>query len=344
MMILLLGAFRPAQASVLTLGAATGYNAFAFSDFTESGTDSEGRLAVGGNFAPAGGSFTIASKHGADGAGIYDLVVGGNFTNVYASLGGGDAFVGGNMTWTGPTLPNNAVVNGNFNNPASGGSVGGTISYGGTYSSGTTLKNAKESKPAASPIDFLSAKTDLRSLSATLASQQANGVVGDDGYGTYTLKGQSETTNIFNLKDSSYTGKTINISAPESSTVIVNVAGTADSFNGGSINISGVKTNNVIFNFGSATSLSLSAIAFNGTILAPYAGFTGTWGQINGQLIANTIAGTTELHDVLFNGTLPAGADPISPLSSMPEPSTWILFSAGLLLVGISQRRLRRNS
>ena len=222
--------------------------------------------------------------------------------------------------------------------------MGGTISYGGTYSSGTTLKNAKESKPAASPIDFLSAKTDLRSLSATLASQQANGVVGDDGYGTYTLKGQSETTNIFNLKDSSYTGKTINISAPESSTVIVNVAGTADSFNGGSINISGVKTNNVIFNFGSATSLSLSAIAFNGTILAPYAGFTGTWGQINGQLIANTIAGTTELHDVLFNGTLPAGADPISPLSSMPEPSTWILFSAGLLLVGISQRRLRRNS
>ncbi|MES1262060.1 MAG: collagen-binding domain-containing protein, partial [Acidobacteriota bacterium] len=71
---LLLGALGPAQASVLSLGAATGYNVFAFSNFTGYNTDSEGRMAVGGNFAPANGAgFTIASHHGGDGAGIYDL-------------------------------------------------------------------------------------------------------------------------------------------------------------------------------------------------------------------------------------------------------------------------------
>jgi choice-of-anchor A domain-containing protein len=89
-----------ASASTLSLGAATGYNAFVLGNFTESGTDSLGAIAVGGNFAPAGnGSFTIASSHGGDNAAICDLVVAGNFTDNYAGLGGGSAFVGGNMTW-----------------------------------------------------------------------------------------------------------------------------------------------------------------------------------------------------------------------------------------------------
>jgi choice-of-anchor A domain-containing protein len=325
-----------AQAAVLSLGAATGYNAFVFSNFTVYNTDSEGKIAVGGNFAPAnGGGFTIASKHSGDGAGIYDLVVGGDFTNTYASIGGGDVFVGGNMTWTGPTLPHNAYVNGSFTNPGWGGSVGGTINYGGTFSSNSPLSHTKQTTPTTSPIDFLSAQTNLLSLSATLASQTANGTTVFDGYSTLTLTGTSSTTNIFSLSDSNYTGKTINITAPAGSTVIVNVAGTADSFNGGSLNFSGVTADKVIFNFSSATALSLSSYAFNGTILAPKASFTGNYGQINGQLIANNVAGTTELHDVLFTGSF-AG---LTVVTATPEPSTSTLILSGVLLIGLAKHR-----
>lgn len=324
---LLLTCTGTASATGLSLGAATGYNALVFSDFTEYYTDSEGRLAVGGNFAPTGGAgFTIASLHSGDAAGVYDLVVGGNFTNTYASMGGGDVFVGGNMTWAGPTLPHNAYINGNFSNPAYGGSTGGTIYYAGSYSSNTALAHSKVATPTAAPLDFLSAKTSLQSLSVSLASQVATAAVLNNGYGTYTLTGASSTTNVFNMTDTTYNGKTINISAPAGSTVIVNVAGTSDSFSGGSINISGIDSHSVIFNFNSATTLAIGSIAFNGTILAPNANVTGTYGQLNGQLIANSLAGTTELHDVLFTGTLPTSTTNAQIVSSTPEPSTWLLF------------------
>ena len=337
---LLLTCTGTAAATGLSLGAATGYNAFVFSDFTEYYTDSEGRLAVGGNFAPTGGAgFTIASLHTGDAAGVYDLVVGGNFTNTYASMAGGDVFVGGNMTWTGPTLPHNAYVNGNFSNPAYGGSTGGTIYYAGSYASNTVLAHSQVATPTVAPLDFLSAKTSLQSLSVSLASQVATAAVQNNGYGTYTLTGTSFTTNVFNMTDTAYNGKTINISAPAGSTVIVNVAGTSDSFSGGSINISGVDSHSVIFNFNSATTLGIGSIAFNGTILAPNANVTGTYGQLNGQLIANSLAGTTELHDVLFTGTLPTSTTN-TQIAATPEPSTWFLFLAASAFCFFRRERL----
>ncbi|HWE49988.1 MAG TPA: collagen-binding domain-containing protein, partial [Bryobacteraceae bacterium] len=123
------------QADQLTLGAATGYNVFVFNNFTEYNTDAQGKMAVGGNFAPSnGGSFTIAGGL-SNGAGTYDMVVGGNFTMTGNSMGGGDIYVGGNMMWNDPTLPENAYVVGKFTNGTNGGSVGGTIDYAGTYSS-----------------------------------------------------------------------------------------------------------------------------------------------------------------------------------------------------------------
>ena len=323
-----------AQATgVSTLGAATGYNAFIFSNFTSYGTDSEGKVAVGGNFAPSSGGFTVASTHSADKAGAYDLVVGGNYTNTYVSVGGGDIFVGGNMNWNTPTLPNNAYVNGNVTNTGWG-SVGGSIYYAGSYSSVGTLNATKVKTPTAAPIDFLGAQTSLQNLSSTLASQTANTTI-NVAYNTYTMTGNDKTLNVFNLADSSFNGSTINISAPSGSTVVVNVAGKADSFNGGSINYSGVTAANVIFNFNSAQTLALAAIAFNGTILAPYATVNGNYGQLNGQLIANNLAGTTELHDVLFSGTLPGGSTTTTTTSSQtaatPEPSTWLLVLGSVL-------------
>jgi choice-of-anchor A domain-containing protein len=334
---LLCGACHSLQASALPLGAATGYNVFLFSNFNESGTDSQGRVAVGGNFTSSG--FTVASNRTGDGAGTYGLVVGGNYTNVYNRVGGGDIFVGGNMNWTGPTIPNNAYVNGNVTN-SGWGSAAGTIYYGGTYSSAGTLANQKMVAPKPAPIDFLSARTELTSLSARLASEQATDAVADNGYGTYTLAGTSSTINIFNLSKSSYSGNTINISAPAGATVIVNIGGSAASFNGGSINIAGTDKRNVIFNFSSAATLSLSSFGFMGSILAPSAAISGTYGNVDGQVIADSFSGTTEFHDFLFTGTLPASA---AVVSSAPEPTTWAMLGGALVLLGIARKRARHN-
>jgi choice-of-anchor A domain-containing protein len=340
--LILLGGAHTASASTLTLGQAAGYDVFVFGNFTEAGTDSQGRMAVGGNFAPAGGGgFTIASSL-SDAAGTYDLVVAGNFTNNGYSMGGGDAFVGGNLNWTNPSLPHNAYVDGNFTNSANGGTVGGAVYYSGTScTSGDPITCTKKSTTS-DPIDFISAQTNLDNVSTTLAAQTANGTTRFDGYSTYTLTGSSSTLNVFSLTGSSFNGQTINITAPSGSTVVVNVSGTSDSITGGSINLNGVPSTNVIFNFSAATSVSIANLAFNGTLLAPNAAFTGTWGQINGQLIAASAAGTTEFHNVLFSGTLPSsgltggGAD---SGSATPEPSTWIMILSGGALIAVSRRR-----
>jgi choice-of-anchor A domain-containing protein len=195
------------------------------------------------------------------------------------------------------------------------------------------------------PIDFLSAKTSLDSLSTTLAADTPNGTV-SQSYGTYTLTGTSSTLNVFNLTNSSYSGNAINITAPAGSTVIVNVAGTAASFNSGSINLNGVSQNDVIFNFSAATSLSLSSIAFDGTILAPNADFTGSWGQINGELIALSAAGTTQLNNDVFNGYLGStsgGGTVTTGQNPTPEPSTWILIASGLLAADFLRRKTRES-
>jgi choice-of-anchor A domain-containing protein len=262
-------------------------------------------------------------------------VVGGNFTNSNYSMGGGDIYVGGSMNWTNPSTSNNAYVVGNVTNTG-GGSVGGTVYYGGSYNGPSYISHQSQSASALTamaPINFLSAQTSLNNLSAALAGDTPNGTV-TSSYNTYTLTGSSSTLNVFSMSASTYSGSTINITAPAGSTVVINVAGTSDSFSSGSINLSGVAASNVIFNFNSATSLNLSSIGWYGTILAPYASFTGSYGQINGQLIASSAAGTTEIHDVEFAGSLgstsTSSSNPQSAqITATPEPSTWLLLLTG---------------
>jgi choice-of-anchor A domain-containing protein len=341
MVLLVFAGSRAAQASPMTLGQASAFDVFLFGNFTESGTDSQGAMAVGGNFAPANnGGFSIASQL-SDPAGVYDLVVGGNFTNNGYSMGGGDAFVGGNMTWTDPTLPHNAYVDGNFINSANGGSVGGKVYYGGSSCTSGDPITCKSVAAPANPIDFAGAQANLDNVSTTLASETANGTTSFNGYSTYTLTGSSSTLNVFNLTNGTYNGATINITAPASSTVVINVAGTSDSFSGGSINLNGVSANDVIFNFSAATSVSIANISWEGTLLAPMASFSGTWGQLNGELIAESASGTTEFHDILFSGTLPAAFSGSSQNGggATPEPATWMVLLGGGVLIGLSRRR-----
>jgi choice-of-anchor A domain-containing protein len=74
------------------------------------------------------------------------------------------------------------------------------------------------SGPASSPIDFVSAQTNLVSVSAALATQTPNGTTTFDGFSTYRLVGTGSSLNVFTLTGPTFSSKTINITAPASST------------------------------------------------------------------------------------------------------------------------------
>jgi hypothetical protein len=71
----------------------------------------------------------------------------------------------------------------------------------------------------------------------------------------------------------------------------------------------------------------------DGSILAPLAGVTGTFGQMNGQLVAGSYSGETQFDSTPFTGNL----------APVPLPaSVWLLCSA--LLAGLFTVKRRQSS
>jgi len=312
--------------TALTLGPASGYNVYVLGAYSTSGnTDIQGSVAAGGNFTSTG-PLSINEVPGSASPGTAGLVVGGNLTLDGGQLdntNAGNAWVGGtvssgstytlehNLEYLGSSSLSNIVVDGTTTHLGSG--------------AGTPIVTT-----------FTNAATSLANLSATLAGDTVNGTVSGSN-GTYTLTGSSSTLNIFDLTGQSFSGLTI--SAPAGSTVVVNISGSSSSFSNGGITYSGVTANDVIFNFDAATTVSVSAFTFAGSILAPDATFTGTNGALNGELIAASVSGQTaefESGDI-FNGNLGSVAT--------PEPATWVLFGcAWSLLAALRVQRNRRSA
>lgn len=367
----------PAQAGQLTLGQAIGYNIFTLSNFSESGTDSQGRVAVGGNFAPtSGGSFAVATQL-SDPASTYDLVVGGTYSNgsiqnitgsVVLGQGGtwqnasvgGTLYSGGNLTTSGTnatvgglvvngnfntssiTLNGNAYVSGTFTSSSAGGS--GTV-YAGTYSGpgyqSHGAYNAGSAPSVPTPINFTTAATSLDQLTTQLGALTANGTVNATS-NSLTLTGSDANQNVFNITAAQLNAAVasgaagITINAPSSSTVIINVSGTTISALSSQITLDNVAGTNVLWNFSNATAFNTTNFAWWGSVLAPYATFTGSSGQFNGQLIASVVTGSTEFHDdAMFAGTITTTAT--------PEPSTWASALGGCVLIGLGLAARRRG-
>jgi choice-of-anchor A domain-containing protein len=121
---------------------------------------------------------------------------------------------------------------------------------------------------------------------------------------------------------------------------VINVPGTSDSTTNYGIYINGsgadgdsttTEANDVLFNYYQATALTTYSVV--GSVLAPYAAVTGENGQIDGNLIADSFSGPTELHNFGFEGTLPNAA---------PEPMSGFLIGAGLIALGLARRRARK--
>lgn len=325
---------RSVDAGTYGLGVATDYNVFVFKDDTQSGSDVQGRVAVGRD--ALFGGYTIAS-----GMSLQEtaptLVVGRNYSNSSHTVRG-PVVIGGNANINNPTIFGNVAVNGNLTLTSSGTINGNTLSYGGILTNPSVTLNVTTIKPSTTttlPIDFAAAQADLIARSAYLGSLAANGqTVAQYGGITFT------STGVNPLQVFSVSGATLaasgymNINAQAGQTVVINVDGSASSMKGG-LNLNGVDAAHVLFNFTQAESLSLSSIGVKGSILAPYANVNFTNGSFDGTLVANSVTGSGEFHNVRFEGVVPY-------VVGAPEPGSFAIFAiAGIL--SFLGARLRRT-
>lgn len=269
-----------------TIGAAADFNVFVFGDMNQS-SDSEGRVAVGGNATFT--NFGIADRLGSDAGTLPRLVVGGDLTYKGGQVFGGNAVYGGTGT-------------------ISAGITGGSFTQG------------------SSPIDFVATKKELSKTSADLDTLAATGTTTYHAWGGIELQGSQSGVNVFTLDGAKFS-KTNNfvLKAPAGSTVIVNVKGDKISLQNFEMQFQGVSKTNVLFNFVGATELSSTNFSFKGSVLAPKADYKFNNGNLEGTLIANSVAGTGEFHHYPFAGNLPDFApatEPESPAGNPPVEPT----------------------
>jgi len=298
-MIVMLGICAGGTASSAIVGDASGYNVFIFGTgtFNSQNTDTVGNLAAGGNVSLM--NYSVASGIAGNPSSTPNpaqLVVGGSLT---AQNGG----VGSNQE--GAIYTNSTP------------SLSSFTATGGVHAQ--TLVSS-----------FSADQTLYSNLSSSLSSLVANGTTSESG-STLQFIGTSTGLNVFTVSGSTLSSSaTIDISAPTGATVLINVTGTsAVDFQNGSVMETGVTASNVLYNIASGSVDLVGSKDPKGSILAPNAGVTGGYGQMTGQLIADSYSGNTQFNDTLFAGSLP-----------VPLPASgWLLLSGVAGLGSLVRRR-----
>jgi choice-of-anchor A domain-containing protein len=317
------------------LGDASNYNLYVLGNYNTSGSDTEGAVAVGGDF-----TFTAYSVNQMVSNGNIGLVVGGTLNGTGSTVKGNvDA---NTVNWTNPSV--DGSINSNATTLNAYGTVSGNVTYSTTYNNPTvTVSGIVTKTPSAVtlPINFASTNAALLSDSSAWGGKTANGTT-VDSYGTLNLTGTSNTLNVFDVNGSDLSSAYgINITAPPGSTVLVNVSGTSDAWGGG-VSINGVSENDVIYNFYQATSLNIAGVGIDGSLLAPSATVAFNNGHIDGSLIAGNLTGNGQINysdtmtDDLFSGALAS--------FTVPEPAQTVTLAFGIFaLTGLILLRRKKS-
>jgi choice-of-anchor A domain-containing protein len=274
-------AMMPRSASAASLGNADGYNVFLLGDMTQNNTDSEGKVAVGGNVNLS--SFAT----GMNLSGNSDMLV-----------------VGGNVNYPSGTV-------------GQGGNGG--IVYGGNLNTTAQLDYGSDRQENLTGF-FGQASQQLNQLSDRLFGlSTTNGATSQRNYSTLNLTGTNTAFNLFNVSAADFQGaNSWQFNVPGSATVVVNISGGNVNWQNTGFALNGLNRNQILYNFAQTTALTLSGIGIQGSILAPDAAVNFNNGQVNGQLIAQGLSGTGQTNLDNFAGNLP---DPIDDPAAVPTPA-----------------------
>jgi choice-of-anchor A domain-containing protein len=166
----------------------------------------------------------------------------------------------------------------------------------------------------------------------------ANSTGSKPGNGSYTFQASPVSIDgnqvaIFHVTAAELFGSgfdRLELNLNNAQTVLINVSGTNVLMDK---NFANGFTNNeskILFNFYEAESLTVTR-NFRGGIFAPFAAVTQVNTNIDGSVIAASLAQTAEIHDVRFRGYL--------PFTAVPEPSGAVLAMIGAALVMKRRRR-----
>jgi choice-of-anchor A domain-containing protein len=236
-----------AQANLIDLGAAGGFNLFTLGNFSSSGSDTEGAMAVAGNFTVNSYSVNLNNLPGAGG---YALAVGGNLSFSSGMIHHGLYSAGGSLSLTNAGRDN--------------------------ASPGTAL----------SANDFATMGQHVKSLSSGLGGVASTGSA-TVRYGGMTFTGSGEaTTQVFNVAGSALSSVNyFNFADLQTGQpMVVNVSGASATLMGG---WQAFAPYDALFNFYEATAVNFNSVGPVGTILAPFATVTGGSGAINGNVVVN---------------------------------------------------------
>ncbi len=284
--------FTASAAPLGSLGVAGQFNAFIFGDDSESDTDAEGRVAVGGDatLSNYGVGDALANSNGARD----DLIVGGQLDASNGQVYNGNVVYGSSDSLDSFNVPNGTVRQDNV-------------------------------------VDFSGAAFNLKQASLNWASESANGTVSFNN-GSLVLTGDNSAVNVFDVPGSDLsTANGVTVGAPAGSMVLINVSGTGDSFPSTGVTLVGVDRQDILWNFSEAASLtvqgtSVEGISVEGSVLAPYAAVSFSNGNIEGTLVAAALSGNGELQNYpLVVSFAPEVSQPFSvtvDTSQPPDPFT----------------------
>ncbi|UPW18990.1 choice-of-anchor A family protein [Agarivorans sp. TSD2052] len=255
------------------LGLAGNYNTFIFNDFSGS-SDTEGRLAVGGNAHLQ--NYSVGDKLGTSSDQVV-LTVAGNLQADYGRVYGA------------------AEV---------GGSANVTQAHG--YADGGISENSHIA------IDFAAEHTYLNGVSNQLSSLSSNGNVLQQWGGLYLSGDGQSQQQVFELDGNdllnAHTFEVSNLA--DDAEIIFNISGGSAGLSNMSMASLLPSRDKVLFNFYEATELLLSGISVEGSILAPLANVQDPQGVINGTVIAASWDGAMQQNHVPYTATPPPSSVP----------------------------------
>lgn len=253
-----------ADDSCVNLGISKEFNIFVTKNLYQHNVDTKGRVAVGND-----ASFT-------------DYALGKELSNSSGTRD--DLIVNGNLSFMNGKSYNGNIVHKDQANISSV-----------LVPNGTVIKGSR--------INFNDEYNYLNNLSQQISNYPINGAA-NRSKGQLTLIGSDVKQNIFSINNFDLSGiYSISIQTPASSTVVINISGLDVQLSKLAWNITG-SGSQVLINMPYVKNLTTSEIGIYGSILAPNADVLFNNGQINGNIIAKSMSGTGEAHNLLFNGCI----------------------------------------